>query len=683
MPARLRGLAPAAFGLVLAALLLAPTPSDDALLAQGLVRLLAADDGTPGLLDEITEGGPSRLSLVLETREGARRLEREPAFARPLASALAAANEARRARGAPPLELEDRGTPVRLVLDRDGGWLRLFAERGEARAERGPWRSPGRGALLPPLVAIVIALATRRAIPALLCGIWLGAALLRSWEGQGLALAALGGAWDVVARYLVGELLDTFRLELLGFITALVAMVGVMIRGGGVQGLVEQMLRFAHSVRSTLGVSFGLGCLIFFDDYSNCLIVGTTMRPLTDRLRVSREKLAYVVDSTAAPIAGLSLLSTWVAFEVSTFAPQLPAAGIHENPYAIFLQTLEFRFYSLFTLALVLLNVTLARDFGPMRAAERRARATGQVVRPGGRPMVSETLTDMAPAPAVVPRARNAVVPLATVIAVTLSEIFRRGGGFELLASGSIALDALGRVLAQGGGAGPLFAGAAAGLVVACVLVGPRALRLGLGAHAASLSGRELARAAGSSLRALGFAVVILFEAWMIGAVCADVHTSDYLIALAAGVIEPLWLPLVLFGMACVIAFATGTSWGTMSILLPNVVGLAAAVGATHPIGSLGLVLVCIGAVLEGSIFGDHCSPISDTTVLSSVAAASDHLDHVRTQAPYALLAATAAACAGYLPTLLFADWSFGWALASGVGAMAAVLLLFGGRAEA
>jgi Na+/H+ antiporter NhaC len=179
-------------------------------------------------------------------------------------------------------------------------------------------------------------------------------------------------------------------------------------------------------------------------------------------------------------------------------------------------------------------------------------------------------------------------------------------------------------------------------------------------------------------MRALSFAVVILFEAWMIGQICQDIGTADYLIALSSGVVSALWLPVLLFGLACLVSFSTGTSWGTMSILLPNVVGLAAAVGATHPIGALGLVVVCIGAVLEGSIFGDHCSPISDTTVLSSVSAASDHIDHVRTQIPYALSTAAVAVLAGYLPTLLFPFWSLPLALVSGFGLLAAALWLFG-----
>ena len=465
-----------------------------------------------------------------------------------------------------------------------------------------------------------------------------------------------------------------------------------------------------------------MGCTIFFDDYSNCLIVGNTMRPLTDRLRVSREKLAYIVDSTAAPVAGLSFLSTWVAFEVSTFGPHLPAAGIHENPYAIFFQSLPFRYYSLFTLGLVALVILTGRDFGPMRRAEARARTTGELIRRGASPTVSARATDISPDPGVRHLARNAVLPVLAVIAVTLEEIFRRGGGYALLQTRPedlLRLEPLTGLLLEGGGAAPLFAGATCGLALAALLVGSNALRVSLvfaivaaalgaaplagwlepavGADLAGyaaialllasvgslalallqrlptkrahLASRAVGSAAAGSARSIGVAVVLLFEAWMIGAVCRDAGTADYLLALLSGAVAPAVLPVLLFGIACVVSFSTGTSWGTMSILLPNVVALAAAVGAQQPDaaygGAFGMVVICIGAVLEGSIFGDHCSPISDTTVLSSVASASDHLDHVRTQAPYALLAAGLAIGVGYLPAVLIDGWSLPFSLAA------------------
>ena len=745
MPKRLAALLPLLVGALLAGALLVPEPDLEALEAQGLGRLLGTGrDGTPPLLEELDDFELARPALAIRLRRAGDdvALEGRPLYARALDSALNVANAARAERGQSPVaraearEAAAHWLDLRLVREDHELYLDArLSERGAARTltRRGPWTLPSRLALVPPLVAILIALALRRTVGALFCGIWIGAVILRAEGGLGWGLALFAGLWDVLWVYLRGELLDSFRIEIMGFVVALLAMVGVMTRGGGVQGLVDVVLRFARSARSTLCVSFGMGCLIFFDDYANCLIVGTTMRPLTDRLRISREKLAYVVDSTAAPIAGLSLFSTWIAFEVSTIAPHLPGAGITENPYAVFLQTLPFRYYCLLTLGFVLINVLLGRDFGPMRAAERRARRSGELVREGGTPMASAELTSIEVSDRVPPRWRNSAIPIATVVVVTLLEIFRQGGGYGIAHDAPeqlLSLEGWTEILFEGGGAGPLFVASSLGLAAAAFLVGSNLVRVALAAGAAAaalaapalepllagalpselvgyaaaalplgtvfgaivalqrlapiatrrphLEGAEIARAAGSSTRALGFAIIILLEAWMIGQVCQDISTADYLVALTAGAVTAVWLPVLLFTVACLVSFATGTSWGTMSILLPNVVALAAAVGATHPIGSLGLVLVCLGAVLEGSIFGDHCSPISDTTVLSSVSAASDHIDHVRTQAPYALVAALFAIGVGYLPTLLLERWSLVAALASGLGLWTALLWVFG-----
>jgi len=189
----------------------------------------------------------------------------------------------------------------------------------------------------------------------------------------------------------------------------------------------------------------------------------------------------------------------------------------------------------------------------------------------------------------------------------------------------------------------------------------------------------EIRNAGFGGASALGFAVFLLFEAWMIGAICRDLATADYLVALLSHWLPPVLLPLLLFAVASAVSFATGSSWSTMSILLPNVVALAASLGDQTQLGVVGMVAISIGAVLDGAIFGDHCSPISDTTVLSSVASGSDHLDHVRTQAPYAFVTAALAVICGYLPSVLLGWWSFPLALACG-GALVAALLAGLGR---
>jgi Na+/H+ antiporter NhaC len=667
------------------------------------------------------------------------------AFERALASQLNRYSELRRA-DLPRVRIvtrEPAALQLRLILRSVDGGVSMAASLADGNRvlsvePSAPRALPGRASLLPPLIAIALALILRRTLLALFAGIYAGAVVALLEHGSGLAGALTLGLWNVFAVYFRAELLNTFRAEIIGFIVALIAMIGVITRAGGVQGLVERCVILVRSVRSALFLTWGMGILIFFDDYANCVLVGSTMRPLTDRLRISREKLAYIVDSTAAPIAGISLLSTWIAFEVSVFSAQLPDVGIHESGYAFFLRALPFRYYCMLTLLFVAATIATGRDFGPMARAEKRARRDGLLVAPGSRPAVSERLSTLQPAPQMGRDWRIAAAPIALTLLLTVARIFVDGGGLALLRSDPSALLSLqgfGGVVLAGGGATPIFFGACSGLVLAVYLAGSSALRaaVALGVlvgggleifgnplaaalrawigpslagvlgfagvfalvaapvgAAAARWGRaterphlrldEIRKAGFGGAGALGFAVVLLFEAWMIGAVCRDLATADYLVALLSGWLPPVLLPLLLFASACAVSFATGSSWSTMSILLPNVVALAASLGEQTQLGAVGMVAISIGAVLDGAIFGDHSSPISDTTVLSSVASGSDHLDHVRTQAPYAFVTATLAMICGYLPSVWLAWWSLPLALASAAALVAALLFGLGRR---
>jgi len=788
MAPKLSTLLGALVGVALAAGLMLPSAHRPTLVAQGVGVLLEAhvDEAVAARTDADGSGAGSTSIFAAALALGAGMVQPVPlglsvtldgaattesAFHRSLGSRLNMLHQQLADAAAdsddafsPRFELEPLGTPgqvtIELAVTSTDGQVGLTAVvmAGDRRLDVSPaatapggvaprWSLPSRLALLPPIIAIFVALIFRKTLLALFLGIFSGATLMvfQTGESSWLGSLVLGFA-DVFIKYFHNELTQTFRIEIIGFVIALVAMVGVMSRSGGVQGLIGLLIGFARSVRSTLFVTWGMGLLIFFDDYANCLLVGNTMRPLTDRLRISREKLAYIVDSTAAPIAGVSLLSTWIAFEVSTFEAHLPGAGITESGYAVFLQTIPFRFYCLFTLVFVGLSIFLRRDFGPMAKAEERARTTGKLIRDGGTPMVSDEATRILPREGMGSRWSYAGLPILLVLVATMVTIFVDGGGFVAWRAGSLFdLKVITQVLFDGSGGKPIFVGASAGFALAVFLAGSNPVRCGVLAGiaagvlagpnvsawladlgfvqagydwgliaamtdylgfilacgaAACLVGVAVNRIAGkrhtnrphlpigdlgssglSSVRALFFAVLILFQAWMIGSVCADLYTADYLVALLAGGDAVQWLPILLFVAACIVAFATGSSWSTMSILLPNVVALAATVGESQGTGALFMVVLCVGAVLEGSIFGDHCSPISDTTVLSSVSSASDHIDHVRTQAPYALVTAGLAVVLGYLPCLMIDGWSSWWSLALGTAAIVTVLLVFGRRA--
>ncbi len=598
---------------------------------------------------------------------------------------------------------DPEGFDLMLGVTKDSLMLRVERQGVPIAKVVRPWSPITPRSLLPPLVAIFLAILLRRPVVALFAGVWAGAALVKapacaelgSSIGSGAELgAAIGaGAVDVFATYLRGQLFERARIEIILFVVFMLAMVGVITKAGGIRGMMNGIASLAQDARKTQIATWFMGLSVFFDDYANTILVGSTMRPLADRFRIAREKLAYIVDSTAAPVAGVSILSTWIAFEVSTFSAQLPDAGMAPSDgYAVFIQTLPYRFYCWFTLLFVAFVVFSGRDFGPMLAAERRARA-GQLLREGATPLVGKAATELEADESVRPFASTALIPLSIFILTTLGMIIFTGSqsigllvpadGFPYLSTGSAPggfIETATGILYGGSGTTPLMWGAIAGFVVATVIALVRRLPV-----------VQILGAALNSLRAMGVALLILYLAWMVGAVCDDLGTAEYLSATLYTKTSYIVLPVALFLLSGLIAFSTGSSWSTMTILLPLVVGLAYDIGFAGSPGDgdeaarafgLFIMIVSIGAVLEGAIFGDHCSPISDTTVMSSIACASDHVDHVRTQAPYALLTMGVSVLVGYFPVVVF-ETSPWISLLAGAAVLWIVLQVRGKRADA
>ena len=593
----------------------------------------------PGLIEQMAvEHVTATSQLILTPQDGT-----DPALAEDIELALMAA-------------LENKADAPALYLAMswavEGG--RLHADARYRLGERGAGQGrstfryqtehglPGWTALLPPLLAIVMAFAFRRTLLCLFTGIWLGATLLLGGNPlRGFVWVFHQGVYEHALR-------DQFRLEILLFVFGLVGAIGIMSRMGGIAGMLGLVERAVTGVRSTQMFAALMGLAIFFDDYANTILVGTTMRPLTDRWRVSRERLAYIVDSTAAPVAGISVLSTWVAYEMSLYADQLPAAGISQDAYIIFMRTIPFRFYSIFTLVLVLFGAATGRSFGPMLKAERRARAGQVSPAEGGKKGMAQRLSENAlrrtqMKEGIPARWANAALPLLLVVGLTIALMLSFGNVDGRSLAGLMDLEYLrDTVLSNTNSARALAIAAVSGFALALLLaVGQRLLSVG-----------EALRAGVGNFRAMGEAIGILILAWVMGHVCDLMGTSHTLIAMSSGSLESMALlfPLILFLTSAAVSFATGSSWSTMAILLPNVVLLSSRLGAGTPLGSEGLLLLSIGAVLEGSIFGDHCSPISDTTILSSVASACPHMAHVKTQVPLALTALAVSIAVGYLP---------------------------------
>jgi Na+/H+ antiporter NhaC len=426
-------------------------------------------------------------------------------------------------------------------------------------------------------------------------------------------------------------------------------MVGVISRSGGTRGIVERLTPYATTSRRGQLATWAMGVAVFFDDYANTLIVGSTMRPVTDRLRISREKLAYIVDSTAAPVASVVPISTWIGFEVGLIGAAFTQLGLELNPFTVFVESIPYRFYPLLALVLGFTIAASGRDFGPMLRAERRAADEGKLLADGDQALAEYRSDVLDPPPGIRLRAVNAVLPMLVVVAVTLAGLWVTGSA-ALAASGEAPPEGLlARVREVFSGSDSfttLLWASLAGVVVAVLL--PLVQRI--------LTVRHTMEAMMEGFKGMLMALVVLVLAWSIGAVCGELHTADWVVALAEGVLSPHWLPVLVFALSAAVSFATGTSWGTMGILIPLVIpiahGLSTAAGHAPGDAVYGIVMVgTISSVLAGSVWGDHCSPISDTTILSSTASGSDHIAHVRTQLPYALSVGVLGMAVGDVPT--------------------------------
>ncbi len=523
-----------------------------------------------------------------------------------------------------------------------------IAETAEAEAAHAGWVS-----ILPPLVAIALALILRQVIPALFAGIWIGAWAALEFSLSG-TLVALVRTADV---YILEALAEPDHASVILFTVLVGGMVGVISKNGGMLGIVERIVVYANTARRAAISTVAMGLAIFFDDYANTLVVGNTMRPITDRMKISREKLAYLVDSTAAPVACIGLVTTWVGYEVGLIRDAMSSIdGLDLNPYMVFLNSIAYSFYPLLALVLVIAVVFSGRDFGPMRKAERRAMETGQVAPPtSASALAADDMDDVKPADGIPLRAINAVLPILTLVGGVVFGMFITGSG-----------DSVREIIGSADPYKSLIWGSLLGSVVAIALsAGQGILSIGA-AFDAWFSG----------MRAMIYAIVILVLAWALSGVTDVLGTANFLVALVGDHLHPGLLPALVFVVAAATAFSTGSSWGTMGILLPLMVPLAWALMAAQGMNGaehLPILYATVAAVMGGAVWGDHCSPISDTTILSSMASQCDHIEHVRTQLPYAGLAGAAALLLGALP----AGFGVPWWLCLIAGAAATIGMLF------
>ena len=570
--------------------------------------------------------------------------------------------------GRPGVRVEGQTVPLTYDADAEswsaegltassGGTVAVEVVAGGAVLRSTSTRSiPGWLSLLPPLLAIGMALLYRRVVPALFFGVWVGAVVAIGFTSWGL----FKGLLDTLQVYVLGAVSNSDHAAIILFSLMIGGMVGIISKNGGTRGIVEGLAGWASDSKRGQVVTGVLGISIFFDDYANTLIVGNTMRPVTDRLRISREKLAYIVDSTAAPISALAFVTTWIGYEVGLIGSAVEGMeGFNEGAYSVFLSSLPYNFYPLLALFFVFLIAASRFDFGPMYEAEKRARETGKVLGEGAHvdEAAAEDEDELKPPEGAPHRAFNAVIPIVVLVGGVLAGLYATG----LASAGPEA--SLQRIIGAANSYKALMWGSLLGVLAAA------GLSLGQGI----LDLEQTVDAWYEGLKSMLFAMIILVLAWALSDITEVLHTADYLVSILGEALPPGVVPSIIFVLAAATAFATGSSWGTMGILMPLVIPLVWAVlvqnGMDDP-SHFHILYSAVSCVLAGAVWGDHCSPISDTTILSSMASGCDHIEHVRTQLPYALSVGTVAIFFGTLPAGFGMPW---W-----IGLIVGAILLYG-----
>jgi len=494
---------------------------------------------------------------------------------------------------------------------------------------------PGILSILPPLLAILLALLLRQVIISLLIGIFVGAVFVFDYN---IGTAIL----RVVDTYIINAVSDQSHVQIIVFTLLFGGMIGLISKSGGVQGIANVITKIARTRKSAMLSTWLSGIIIFFDDYSNALIVGNLMRPVTDKLKVSREKLSFIVDATSAPVASIFLISSWIGFEVSLIRDGLNTIGSSANAYNVFIQTIPFRFYPIMMLIFVFISSYFQRDFGAMRTAERRAVKENKPNRDGA--TVASDFEDAYGILGNKEKARwyNGIIPIVVLIVVTIIGLVFTG--ISALHDKGITDYNLRDIIGNSDSySALLWSSFAACLTAGIMFVFQKIMTV-----------NEAVDAWFVGLKAMLLAVIILTLAWGIGTVTQDMKTADYIVGLLSDSVNPRFLPVLVFLVCALTSFSTGTSFGTMAIMMPIVIPLSSGVCNIHHFQSADQSLILVGvisSVLAGSVFGDHCSPISDTTILSSMASGCDHIEHVRTQLPYAIVVAVVCMLIGDIPT--------------------------------
>jgi Na+/H+ antiporter NhaC len=477
--------------------------------------------------------------------------------------------------------------------------------------------------VLPPVIAIILALRTKQVYIALVFGIWFSWLIISDWnfltgslatvEGMVNVFKSEGNTRTIMFSALVGALLLFIQYSrgVEGFINKLNVLIQYFEKKqSGYSRIMVQLL------------AMFTGILLFVETSISSLTVGTLYRPVFDKLRIPREKLAYIADSSSAPTSILIPFNAWGAFIMGLLLTQ----NI-DNPFSMLLSSIAYNFYPFLALLILAVVIVTGRDIGPMAKAEKRTRTTGKLMNVGSKPMISEVITSYEAKEGIQARAYNMVVPLLTM--VLMMPVNLAYTGWDKVESSASFADHVGQAIGKGSGSSSVLYAVLASILVAMIMYRIQGI----------MRMREMVDLILKGISELMPLALLMLLAFAISDACNELGTGNYVANWSKEWLSPQYLPAIVFVISSFIAFSTGTSWGTFAIMLAISIPMA-------EVHQAELTLV-IAATLGGGIFGDHCSPISDTSIISSMASASDHIDHVQTQLPYALLG-------GLITTLLY-----------------------------
>ncbi|MFT4413767.1 Na+/H+ antiporter NhaC family protein [Fredinandcohnia humi] len=490
-------------------------------------------------------------------------------------------------------------------------------------------------AILPPLIAIVFALLTKQTILSLFVGVWLGASIINSWN-------PLTGFAKSISDYMIPSIADPWNAGLLVLVSLAGGFIHILRVTGAAEAFAQTATKKVNTRRKAQNVTWGSAFLFSYTE--PVLILGTIMRPLTDKLNVSRVKLAYILDSMGSPLASMSPISSYGPFITGLIATQITALSLSDNPWTLFIQMIPYNFYGLFAMIGVLYVINTNLDIGPMYHAEIRAIETGKVIGDDDKPLVAEKANQFPEGYEF--RFWSFLIPMILLFVTIFTVIFWTGNIVENGFRGSFINSNIVLAISCGFLVGSISAG-----------VGSIITKL----HSVKTAFDEWTQ----GIINLMIVPMILVMAWSIGKIAGEMELGAYMSTLVGNYLPSFVVPALIFLLGALIAFATGSSWGVFAIMMPIAVPMAASLDISFPL--------VIGAVISGGLFGDHCSPISDTTILASTGAACDHIEHVRTQLPYAILIAV---CTFF--GFLVAGITIGWLgiITTGILTFAALFIL-------